>query len=269
MASDIYKNAVQEFLGALSEVREYTDFVAASANMRPILNTAVDRGRLYGEGPQIMQSYFAAKCDAVKLSCNAAIIAVGSSFEGFIRRILRDAVNWINESCRPYGHLNEQLVKYNLVVSGKALATVFEPPAEFESDYQTLCVNLGTCKKEATFVVLNSAAFTFGVSGVNVGGINKALKRLDVEIDWNHVAAHAGFKKHCNTKTTAETKKYIEDYLADFIISRNKIAHMGLGTVPSSVDTNRQMLEFFELLAPQLAVVIEEMFVKRNPHKKN
>lgn len=268
MALQMYANAVQQFLGTLSEVREYTDFVAASSSMRPFINSAVDRGKLYGDAPAIMNTYFAAKCDSIKLSCNAAIIAVGSSFEEFVRRLLRDAVNWINESSRPYAHLDAHLVNHNIVVSGKALATLFEPPVEFEFDYPSLCVNLGTCGKDATAVVLNSDAFTFGITGVNVNGIDRALKRLGIEINWDHIAVLPALQEHCGTNTTANTAKYIKKYLSEFIIERNKIAHMGLGTVPSSADSNEKMLSFFEIFAPKLAHVVEEMFTTRHKRKK-
>ncbi len=268
MALQIYENALQQFLGKLSEVREYTDFVAASSSMRPLLSSAVDRNKLYGDGPAIMQAYFAAKCDSVKLSCNAAIIAVGSSFEEFIRRLLRDAINWINDSKRARGDIDEHLMNHNIVISGKVLATLFEPPADFAFDYDTLCVNLGTCGTETTTVVLNTQAFTFGVSGVNLSGIDRVLKRLGVEIDWDHIAVLPALQKHCNTKTTADTAKYIKQYLADFIISRNKIAHMGLGTVPSTIESNARMISFFELFAPKLAQVAEDRFTKRHALKK-
>ena len=113
----------------------------------------------------------------------------------------------------PYDKLDEEIRKQNILRSGMALRTIYEPPDHLDLDYDALCKNLGTCVAGSTQGLLNAEAFAALVSALSPEKVLEGLQRVGVHLEWDTLGAKQPLKDLLNKRETRETSKAIQDCL--------------------------------------------------------
>lgn len=261
MALVIYKDAVREFATSLAVIRQYATFVVVAHRLRPWLGgMAVWDG--LGE-PQMtaLQNFISHNEYDMEVGFNGLVISLASAFENFMRRLIREGVLRINESVDTFENLTEpqhKLHQQHLYRSGKVLVAIYEPAVETPFDYEVLCKNLGTCRREGGEMILNADAFASEITNVTPDRIDKALLRIGIEINWDVFGRSAGLQKVFNETKVRETRHKTIDWLKDFIKRRNRIAHSGVGGIQTSEGQLNTALDFFTSFGPVLAEAMDE-----------
>src|SRR5207244_3922583 len=105
------------------------------------------------------QSFMDQKNVQLDLIYRGMFVLIAGAFEQLIRRCLRDAVAHISTTSPRYVDLDTELVRQNVMRTGRALATILDPPAHLDLNYGELCSNIGTCIEASESVSLNADAF--------------------------------------------------------------------------------------------------------------
>jgi hypothetical protein len=263
MALSIYVGAANEFETALYEINGYLDFVSAAHHLRPRVGTMVDWATLDKDKSGALRGFVDQKEPHVEVGYNGLIIALGAAFEHLVRRLVKEAVLWINTKVDNYNGLPTPIRQQNLIRSGYALATVAEPPVESSYDYELLCRNLATCTSNGGTLVLNADAFSVSITNINEKRINESLSRISVSINWDVFGKNVVLRELFKSKAGRHTAGEVRKYLKEFVIRRNKIAHSGLGIRVSESDV-RTAMSFFKAFAPALAEAVEVVLKKNH-----
>jgi hypothetical protein len=166
-----------------------------------------------------------------------------------------------------YETMKVPLRHQNLLRSGHVLATVIDPPAEVIYDYETLCLNLGTCRTNGGQLILNADAFAVHLTNMTHPRIDDALERIGVKIDWDVFGKDAGMQQ-VTGKDGREATKETKEWLKEFIKKRNRIAHTGIGGIKITESDVTAAIAFFGAFAPVLAAAVEDAVkksIKREP----
>jgi hypothetical protein len=263
MALSIYVNAANEFETALFEIGCYLDFVSTGHHLRPRVGTMVDWTTLDQEQSNALRAFVGQKEPHVEVGYNGLIIALGAAFEHLVRRLVKEAVLWINTKVDNYEKLPTPLRHQNLIRSGYALVTVADPPVESSYDYELLCKNLATCTSNGGILVLNADAFSVSITNINEKRITDSLSRIGVAINWDVFGQNRALQELFSSKPGRRTVDKVQEYLKAFVIRRNKIAHSGLGIRVSESDV-RTAMSFFKAFTPALAEAVEVVLKKNH-----
>jgi hypothetical protein len=256
MALVIFQEAVNEFRASLDEVELYFQFAKAANQLRPRVGQMVDIGGLDNTQKALLVGFMTQKEYTVEVGYSGLTVALAGSFEQFVRRLIRDGVQWINKQIEKYEAITIPLLHQNLLRSGHALATVIDPPAEVVYDYETLCFNLGTCRKNGGQLMLNAEAFAVHLTNMTVPKIDDALERIGVKINWDVFGSDQAMQKVTGLKGR-EGAKMTEEWLKDFMKVRNRIAHTGIGGAIVADADVVSAIAFFSAFAPVLAATVE------------
>jgi len=256
MPHKIYAGAVKEFETALYEIRKYLEFVVMANKLRPWMGKLLNWQALVADQKSDVQSFLNNKDYRVEVGFNVLLVAISAASETLLRRLMRDGVTWINAKYDRYDKIPLALRQQNLIRSGLAIATVAEPPAEIAYDYDLLCKNIGTCRKDGGALVLNADAFSVGLSTISRQRIDGTLSKIGLAIDWDYFGREEAFVTHFSTRGVRKTADEVDSYLGEFVKIRNMIAHSGQG-VRTSESQIRTALSFFEIFGPSLALAVE------------
>lgn len=149
----------------------------------------------------------------------------------------------------------------NLIRSGHALATILDPPTDVIYDYETLCLNLGTCRTNGGRLILNADAFAVHLTNMTQPRIDDALERIGVQINWDVFGSDAGMQQ-VTGKIGREATKETKEWLKEFIKKRNRTAHTGVGGIKITESDVTTAIAFFGAFASVLAAAVEDAVKK-------
>lgn len=264
MALVLYTEALREFDAALNEIKAYVDFASAANYLRPWAGKMVDWNVLDNDQKTALTGFVSQKDYHVEVGFNGIMVSLAGTFEQFVRRLIRDGILWINKSVTQFEKLQEPLRQQNLFLSGRALATVLNPPAEITYDYELLCKNLGTCRTTGGTLVLNADAFVVGISNTNPTRINESLLRLGVEIDWDIFGRDTTLQALLGETRVRHAANETQKWLKEFIVTRNRVAHSAVGGIQVSETQLRTSIDILAAFAPTLAQAVEEGLKKKH-----
>ena len=245
MPSPVFAPASREFKASLADVEENLRFVESAAWLRPRLGELLNWNGLTQETRIRCQSFMDQKDVQLDLIYRGMFVLIAGAFEQLIRRCLRDAVAQISTTSPRYVELDAELVRQNVMRTGKALATIFDPPAHFDLNYGQLCGNIGTCVETSESVSLNADAFALFFSTLTPTKLAEVLRRIGVTLDWNVIGRHSSVRAALDMKKTNETATAAQRYLKTFINNRNKLAHTGSGGISVSPTDLETSIKFF------------------------
>ena len=262
MALTLYTESLREFDAAIAEIRAYVNFASAANHLRPWAGRMVDWNTLDADQRTALTGFVSQKDYHVEVGFNGVMVSLAGTFEQFVRRLIRDGIIWINKSIIQFEKLQEPLRHQNLFLSGRALATVHEPPAEITYDYELLCKNLGTCRAAGGALVLNADAFAVGISNTHAKRIDESLLRIGVEIDWDVFGRNTTLQRLLGETRVRDTANQTQMWLKEFIVTRNRIAHSAVGGIQISETQLTTAIDVLAAFAPTLAQAVEEVLKK-------
>ena len=204
------------------------------------------------------EQFIALKDYNLEVGFNGMMISLTSSFEEFLRRLIRDGIADICKKITPYSKLKPRLQQHHLVSSGYALITLPNPPVESNYDYDLICQNLGNCHTNSENVTLNGNVFHSKLSSLTQKTINEALDRINISIDWNRFGQNAGLRKVLRVDGKRDGTKETIVWLDEFVKKRNRIAHTGVVGYLTKQTEIEEALAFFDAFAPVLADAVED-----------
>lgn len=261
MALTIYDAAAKEHAAALEEIDRYMAFVSAAGHVRPWVGSLIDRSMLEQHQVTGLTRFISQKDYQLEVGYGGLLIGIGAAFEHFVRRIIKEGVQWINKKIDKFEKLPESLRQQNWIRSGHALVTVAEPPVEFIFDYEEISHNLSGCRKGGGALILNAEAFSINITNINQKRIDESLNRIGIKLDWDVFGGNKDLQKLFQTKGARDTRDEVQKYLKKFVVQRNRIAHSGIGVRVVQLDLDTA-LAFFKAFGLQLGEAVEAALKK-------
>jgi hypothetical protein len=259
--STIFRDAEKEFLTAVNEVRNLLSFMKAASAARSTIGQLLDRANWssFEQYPKSLAENFIAQKDYnLEVGFSGMVISLASSFEEFVRRLIREGIAELCKKVMSYDKLKARLRQQHLVSSGYALISLFDPPVESNYDYELICQNLGNCHSGSKSLTLNGNVFHTKLSGLTQKTINDGLDRINISIDWNRFGQNAGIRKVLRVDGKRDGTKETIAWLDEFVKKRNKIAHTGIVGYLTKQSEIEEALTFFDAFAPVFADSVEE-----------
>jgi hypothetical protein len=222
-----------------------------------------------GDAKSLAQNFIKQKSVEESSLYRGLLVSLAGALEQFVRRILRDAVLGINGATDNYDDLHERIKLQNVFRTGQALQTIFEPPDHLNFDYEMLGAKLGGCVKGSKAFELNADAFTIYVSSIAPPHLEEVLKRIGLELNWDHIGQDNDLQKFFDEKGAHSTGKAVQHFLAEVIRKRNKIAHSGSGGVAISDSEFTQTIKFFRFFSEALSKTVGESLAKSVTKRKS
>ncbi|HUT57455.1 MAG TPA: hypothetical protein VNA25_06350 [Phycisphaerae bacterium] len=251
MAGNVLDGAFDEFRAAAGEIAANATFLDRAASLRPRVGRYLAWDGLVGEDKALVQQFMNSGC-SISVCYEGLFVRLVASFEGFVRRAVKDAVLSLNESKICFAKLEEGIRNRNRHCVGRALATVYEPMDFLQLDFDRLCLEVGTCVPNATSVTLSADAFAMAVGSASVDRIEAAFRLLGKNLQWGDFAGNEALKKVLETRKPRETAKAAQNLVADIQARRNGYAHTGIGGVFVTVGDIEATASFLILLADAL-----------------
>jgi hypothetical protein len=260
MAASIFQDAVKQLQASIAETKSLLAFLKSANHFRPraaeVLNYQ-DWDDMDTQVKALATEYMNQKDYNIEVAFNGLMVSLSSSFEQFVRRLIRESVGEICRRAQRYDNLQEKVRRQHLLRSGHALATIMEPPVEAGYDYDLICKNLGNCYAGGDQLTLNASVFYIRLAGMTAETITEAFDRIDVSIDWDEFGRDGGMRRALGISGTREAKKETIDWLEAFTKKRNKIAHTGVAGYLTKLTEIEESVAFFEAFAPVLARAAE------------
>ena len=111
--------------------------------------------------------------------------------------------------------------------------------------------------------MLNADAFSVSITNINERRITDSLSRIGVAIDWDVFGQNKALQQRFSSKPGRRTVDKVREYLKEFVIRRNRIAHSGLVIRVSESDV-RTSMSFFKAFSPALAEAVEAVLKKNH-----
>src|SRR4051794_15734583 len=124
MPLTFYQDALKEITASIGEVKYFFSFVVAANHLRPRVGQMIDLGALSEDQKAIVLQFMKQKEYTVEVGFNGLMVSLAGAFEQFVRRLIRDGVQWMNKQVTKYEAMKISLRHQNLLRSGHALATV-------------------------------------------------------------------------------------------------------------------------------------------------
>lgn len=252
------ESALEDLFRQFDDIEGSAKFSQDSAMLRPRLNQFVTWpiGPEHNSVRELMSRFFDAKEVRVEVVYGALFVRVVACFENFVRRLLQEGLQRMIEG-RTYDEVRDSLGKHNIRLTGRAMATIFEPSDHLKLDFQRLIDNLASCKSGTDTYQLNTDVFAAALVGTSPIALAKAFKNIQIDLEkWDKIAASPALKKLIGTSKTRVTAKEAERRLEEYAKLRNVFAHTGGG---DSVISETQMFEsirYFRVLAKALSAVV-------------
>jgi hypothetical protein len=256
MASPVFNPGLREFKASLADAEENLLFIESAAWLRPRLGELLNWGVLTPEVRIRCQSFMDKKDVQSDLLYRGVFVLIAGAFEQLVRRCLKDAVTEISKATPRYADLNAEIVRQNVMRTGRALATILDPPTHLDLDYPQLCTNIGTCIENSDSVSLNAEAFALFFSTLTPSKLAEVLRRIGVTLDWDAIGRDRAVRAVLGTTKTRQTADAVQRYLKNFINTRNKLAHSGSGGVSISPADVQKAIKFFRAFVDALTDAI-------------
>jgi RiboL-PSP-HEPN len=258
MATPFAENALREFNATLDELDTSVSFLRAAVRLRPRLNDWLRWETMEADARELAIGYISQKSFESSAFYRGAVIVLSGAFEQLVRRLVQEYVVRVNESAKDYDSLSEAIKRQNTLRTGHALATVMEPLDHQAIDYTLLAKNIGTCLPGVTEFVLNAPAFTLFISSISPRHLEDVLKRVGIVFQWDEFGSDAALRQLFDERNTRPTAKATEDYLTNFITTRNRVAHTGSGGVIIQETEIEGFLKFFRAFSTRLIHVLNQ-----------
>jgi len=241
----------------LDEVRTSLQFTEEASRLRPRLNDILRWETVDGETRLACQRFMELNKFRPETVYAGLYVRLYGGLEQFIRRVLRDVIVEIDSLVEKYDELDVKIQQQNIRRTGDALATILQPPDHFPVNYESLCVNIGSCRDGATTFALNADAFALHYSNITSSQLEKILKRIGIQLDWDDLgridSVQLFFDLEGKTRLAADETK---DFLNKFSRTRNQISHNGAGGIVVAKQNMDQTVAFVSVFSRALVDLV-------------
>lgn len=264
MARDFFQECQTAVVADLAEIQVALEFLTtafkAYSKCGPILGAVAHNDELRA----LFTEFRAIQLAEVTLLHQSLYVQVWSSFESFVRRLIIAYLEDFSSQKPDFDSLDKYgLGRKNLQHTGIALQNIFEDRPKLKVDYYySLAKNTSSSIPGSEKVHLNMSAFTLFMSGPSADGLKIMLKRIGVELNWDHLGRIDGVQKALKTKGTRETAKQIELYLKEAARKRNNIVHRATIEPINESDVSDAIVVFQELAIGLLKIAKDDCNTK-------
>jgi hypothetical protein len=259
----IFDDALSAFDAAVTETQHYLSFVTSAQRLRGHLSNVLRWEIIHGYQRETVNAFLNEKEYRLEVGFNGLMINLASAFEEYVKELIRRSVRWINGSVKKFEELMPALQNEHFRRSAKLLAVVHEPPAELAVDYEQLCANLGTCRRDGGELLLNAEAFAAFGSALSSDQIEELLERIGLEMNWDSLGQDAKLQAATHQDSTRNAAKEIKRWLKEFGKTRNRIAHTGASVVQTTESEVKDAANILSALADCMANVVEELLFRK------
>lgn len=258
--STTFKKAEDAFRRSVGDFRNLLAFLKVANYLRPKLGEVLnwnDWTTLDEHSKDLATQFMGQKDYNLEVGYNGMIVSIAASFEEFVRQLIREAVVEICRRVKTYQKLKKRFQELHLVSTGHALASLHNPPIESTYNYEKMCQNLGNCYSGTTSLTLNEDVFHSKLPGMNKESLDKAFERINVTLEWDDIGKNANLQAVLQLEGARDTAKGAGEWLDDFAVQRNRIAHTGVSKFLVKLSDIEEAIAFFDVFTPALGDAVE------------
>lgn len=221
----------------IEELNELLDAYDIMPKLRSGLNGMLAWDKLRQDEKALVKDFFGTGTYSGRALYNSLYLSSVASFEAFLYASLASLLRRINAKGQPFIDLPPSFRSKYLVLCGKVLATLHNPPAHMSIDYLLVCKNLSTTDDPAR-VVLNPEVVAYVHNILDLTNYFDFIKSLGATLDYDGISKAPQVEVEFGAGGTRDRAKDIESFLDGMIVERNRIAHTGM----SSSDIGREQI---------------------------
>lgn len=183
-------------------------------------------------------------------------ISVHAGFEQFIRDLISDGINIINEQNKSSSAIGDKfgaLISHHIVLSGRALSSYFEPREYYKFVYPEIIQTLTTNFNNSHPSKMSGSVFAQLVGNMNFKKIEDIFDKFNFKFNPTEFARVPQMSIVLKTSGVKETEKAIIDFINLMLTLRNRLAHSQGASSDITRDTLEKQIAFLRLLTPALS----------------
>src|SRR5688500_15996950 len=124
MSAAFSQNNLRAFQAVLNDLTESVEFFNRSLQLRPRLSEVLKWESIDAELKGVVTHYLRNKDVRVESHTAGIIVILSGAFERFVRTLIRDGVESLNEAATTFDLLPQKIRDRHVLVTGRALCTV-------------------------------------------------------------------------------------------------------------------------------------------------
>ena len=249
-------------LTEINEIQTCLNFIVTGTILRPRLGAILYSSSAQDYEKGLAEQFISFKDVESKIFLNSLLIATYGIYEKFIREICIASIKTINLKYKNYDELREKVRNQNILLTGKAFSSIFEPLDHFTHTYEDLVKNISTCTKGSCGYSLNSQLFGLYHNILNTENIERLFGRMDINVNWDEIAKNGSYETIYGQMKTRDTSNQIQLEIDNFVRSRNVISHTGPAVVDIPIGDIKRIIEFLKIFFLSFSKYLENYLKK-------
>jgi len=246
----------RELEAKLAEVEAAARLVSMATYLRPRLGAMIRWEGLNGSEKELLEEFIRLHDANSRTVLVSLIVICYGSLEDFVRALVERAVLAINATGIDLEKLPVSIFGENIYRTGQVLQTVKTQRTTTNYDYIALAKSLGSCDKDSATLMLNAECFSFGQPIVSPDGIENALARVGVSLNWDRFGADSVVKNVLGQSKTRDCAKAAKGAVEDLVEARNIVSHTGALEGELS---EQDVCKYARFLPPFCGVMVKEV----------
>lgn len=185
-------------------------------------------------------------------------VALMASFERYLRMLVAQTVEKQAALAKTFDQIPTALAHRNIVLTGRALASLDAPRDHIKLDTDSLISNLASCKQGNPAFRLNVQAFSTTVTATTPSVVEEALKAAGLTEWWDAVGASTKLAGLLGTKKPRDTGNRAQERLKELCRWRNQLAHGGDEEIALSETQLIDAIDFIVYFSEALSKTLHE-----------
>jgi hypothetical protein len=242
---------LHELQARVKDLDSDVTFVALATQLRPRVANVIDWASA-GEELELVRRFMNEASTRPEGVYGPLLVRLLATFERFLRMLVVEIVEGRISAASGYDGLPVELKEQNVILTGRALATLASPRDYMTLDIQALIKNLATCVPGSVSFRLNAEAFAATITGASPDVMEKALRYVGIKFSWDDVGRSSDLTVLLGTRGTRETAKRARERLKELWKWRNHLAHAGDEETAVSESQLRDAMAFISLFSAVL-----------------
>ena len=243
----------------IQEIHTCLNFISTSTRLRPRLGAILYSSSAIGYEKLIAEDFIKFKYLDSNILFNSLLISAYGIFEKYIREISIASARIINAKYKNYDELRLKVKNQNIVLTGRALSSIFEPLDHYNLSYDELVNNIYTCSNGKTKFKINAPLFGLNHNILRPENINRIFERMDIEINWDELAKKGNYISIYGQLKPRELSNQIQSEIDTFVHNRNLISHNGPGVTNLDADYLPKLINFLILFVTSFSEFIKSV----------
>lgn len=246
----------RELEAKLAEVEAAARLVSIATHLRPRLNTMIRWEEIQDKEKELVNGFVRLQdADSRTVLISLVVVCYGS-LEDFVRELVERSVLAINTVGVSLDKLPDSVFDENIYRTGQVLQTVKNKKTNRKYDFIALAKRLGSHDEGSGTLLLNAECFSFGHAIVSPEGIENALARVGVSLDWDRFGANSMVRDVLGQTKTRDCAKAVRGTVEDLVKARNMVSHTG--GLEGEL-TEEDVCRYARFLPPFCGVMVKEV----------